>query len=713
MLRVVKKIYNNFNIRSYGIILFAIIAVGLFFSYVISTRYCNNNALVSLNQDIEYLRKQCAIYDEDSNEENAKSLIRIVDKTKSVRDYANIDIFNEEEVKQYLLDNRLTGIIVSEDGNDDLYYVSFDNIDLDYWKMELDKYSNISNYSYKNYSQRTRFSEIYYDFAIVPRKDKAGLILCYVLQEDHHVTGSHFSIEALLKGYKNSKGIFIIQYRGVLLGHNIEDENASEIADFIVRKIDEDKSLKKAKVEGDKYFGRMGKCKDYYIYALYPTSTVYKNRTLILSYTLVICMILVLISLILYKVINTYREKEIKKITNDYNMQLEESAKKAIDANNAKTAFLRRMSHDLRTPINGIMGMVDMSEYYDGDVLKQADCLHKIKNASQYLLELSNNVLDMAKFETDDVVWKEEPFDLDELLDSIKSVVEYQVSESNVTFSLKRDIKHTKLYGNTSALKRISINIINNAIKYNKKNGSVDISLKEINSNEKEAEFEFVCSDSGIGMSEEFQKVMFEPFAQEENSNSNGQPGTGLGLAIVKRFVQKMNGKISVSSEKGVGTSYTITIPIKLDKEKVVASSVCNEIISFENINVLLVEDNELNMEIAKFVLSQTKANIIEARNGKEAIDEFSKSKENYIDVILMDIYMPVVDGIEATKEIRKMDRLDSKTIPIIAMSANSFSEDVKRAIDAGMDDLLPKPINTSLLFSTIKKFLCKGKIKR
>lgn len=710
MLKIVQKVYKNFNVKSYGIILFTVIAIALFLSYIISTNFCNRNALKSLNKDIEYLKKECAIYDEDSNEESAKSLIRIVDKTKIIRDFADVDIFDKEQISEYLLNDRLTGIVVSDDETDELYYVSFDEINLDFWKMQIEAHKDISSNVFKNYSQRERFLESYYDFAIIARKDKKGLIICYVLQEDHYVTGSHFSIEALLKGYKNSEGIYAIQYKGILLGHNLEGGRATYIANELVDTIEEKQNgaLTKVKFEGGKYLGIVSKCKDYYIYALYPTSQIYTNRTLILSYTLVICMILVLISLLFYKIVSNYRERELKKITDEYNRQLEESAKTAIDANNAKTAFLRRMSHDLRTPINGIIGMVDMSEYYSSDCDKQKDCLKKIKNATKYLLALSNNVLDMAKFEKNEGVWREEPFDLDELFDDITSLVEYQVAESNITFSVSRNIIHKKLYGNTSALKRISINIINNAIKYNKKNGSVDISLKEISSDNEKATFEFVCADTGIGMSEEFQKVMFEPFSQEENTNRSGQPGTGLGLTIVKRFVEKMNGNILVESKKDVGTKYTITLDIKLDKNEKVLDRDLKEEVSFENINILLVEDNELNLEIAKFVLSQTKANILEARNGKEAIDIFENSKDGEIDVILMDIFMPVVDGIEATKAIRNMKKENSKTIPIIAMSANTFSEDVERALSAGMNDMLQKPINTNQLFATIQKFLKK-----
>lgn len=710
MKKIIKKIYNNFNVKSYGITLFTVIAVALFLSYIVSTNFCNKKASIALNQDIEYLKKECAIYDENSNEESAKSLIRIVDKTKIIRDFANVDIFDKEQISEYLLNDRLTGIIVSDDETDELYYVCFDEINLDFWKMQIEAHKDISGNTSKNYSQRERFLQVYYDFAIVSRKDKNGLIICYVLQKEHYVTESHFSIEALLKGYKNSEGIYAIQYKGILLGYNIEGERANSIANTVVDAMEEEKKgkLTKVNIASERYLGMIGKCKDYYIYALYPTSKLYTNRTLILSYTLVICMVLVLISLLLYKIISIYREKELKKITCEYNRQLEESAKTAIDANNAKTAFLRRMSHDLRTPINGIMGMIDMSEYYSSDCNKQKECLRKIKNASQYLLELSNNVLDMAKFEKNDVVWREEPFDLDELFDDINSLLCYQVAESNITFSVSKKIYHKKLIGNTSALKRISINIINNAIKYNKKNGSVDISLTEIDSNNNEAVFRFICADTGIGMSEEFQKVMFEPFSQEENTNCSGQLGTGLGLTIVRRFVEKMNGNILVESKKDVGTKYTITVNIKLDKNEKVLDRDLKEEVSFENINILLVEDNELNLEIAKFLLSQTKANILEARNGKEAIDIFENSKDGEIDVILMDIFMPVVDGIEATKAIRNMKKENSKSIPIIAMSANTFAEDVERALSAGMNDMLQKPINTNQLFATIQKFLKK-----
>ena len=393
-------------------------------------------------------------------------------------------------------------------------------------------------------------------------------------------------------------------------------------------------------------------------------------------------------------------------------IELDKKKKEAEVANEVKTRFLLNMSHDIRTPLNGIVGMLDIAEYYPDDLEKQAECRSKVREASRILLELVNDVLDKSKLDSGEIVLEHVPFNfLDVVKDSYVAIYK-QAEEKNIEI-IESDCncKHFNLIGSPLHVKRIMMNIISNAIKYNKENGKIYITCKEIYSDDHTSTIEFKCEDTGIGMTEEFQKHVFESFTQEENSARSSYNGTGLGMSIVKSIVDKMNGTISVESVKGEGSTFDVVLPFEIDTS--VNEEVVNEIeeeYSIAGVNVLLVEDNELNMEIAKFLLEENGASVVEAHNGQEAIDIFSQSSLNEFDVILMDIMMPVKGGYAATKEIRALDREDAKIIPIIAMTANAFVEDKLKAKEAGMNEHISKPLDSKLVVKTIYEFVKKHK---
>ena len=391
-------------------------------------------------------------------------------------------------------------------------------------------------------------------------------------------------------------------------------------------------------------------------------------------------------------------------------IELEEKKKEAEVANEVKTRFLLNMSHDIRTPLNGIVGMLDIAEHYPDDLEKQAECRSKVREASKILLELVNDVLDKSKLDSGEIVLEHVPFNfLDVVKDSYVAIYK-QAEEKHVEIiDNDCDCKHFNLVGSPLHVKRIMMNILSNAIKYNKENGKIYITCKEIYSDDHTSTIEFKCEDTGIGMTEEFQKHVFESFTQEENSARSSYNGTGLGMSIVKSIVDKMNGTISVESVKGEGSTFDVVIPFEIDTS--VKEEVANEIeeeYSITGVNVLLVEDNELNMEIAKFLLEENGASVVEAHNGQEAFDIFSQSSLNEFDVILMDIMMPVKGGYTATKEIRALDREDAKIIPIIAMTANAFVEDKLKAKEAGMNEHISKPLDSKLVVKTIYEFVKK-----
>ena len=449
----------------------------------------------------------------------------------------------------------------------------------------------------------------------------------------------------------------------------------------------------------------MLKQRDYYIYAYLPDMEVFRNLPLsVISVIFLYFLIFSIFWFWAYRTNLAYQKQEQEK-DEKYKAELLSAAKKAEAANEAKTEFLQRMSHDIRTPINGICGVVNMADHYADDMEKQTEYRTKIKEASNLLLELVNDVLDMSKLESGEIVLEEVPFNLSSISREVFAVIEQVAAEQNIRIVWeKKEITHRDLIGSAGYVKRVMMNILSNAVKYNRENGQIYISCIEIPSEQPEmTTMEFVCRDTGIGMAEEFQKRIFEPFAQEHAGSRTKFAGTGLGMPISKKLIEKMGGTITFESAEGIGTTFVIRVPFKIDldadkreEQKDVSEN------SIKGLHILLAEDNELNMEIAEFVLRNEGADVTKAWNGQEAVERFRKSRVGEFNVILMDIMMPVKNGYEAARLIRSLDREDAKTIPIIAMTANAFTEDRIRAKEAGMDEHIAKPVDAELLVKVI-----------
>lgn len=399
---------------------------------------------------------------------------------------------------------------------------------------------------------------------------------------------------------------------------------------------------------------------------------------------------------------------EEKKQEFEYQEQLKRTAQEAEKANVSKTDFLRRMSHDIRTPINGIRGITQIANHFPQDLQKQQECRDKVLTASGFLLNLVNDILDVNKMESGTLQLEEKTFDLRKVLSESSGIVEMQGREKGISLSVgAANIIHNQLVGSPLHLQQILQNIGSNAVNYNHVGGKIIVSCEEISSDDRIAVFEFTCTDNGIGMSEEFQKHLFEPFTQENRLEQNVSMGTGLGMTIVSQLVTMMGGRISFTSKVDEGTSFVVTLPFHIvaDVELKMPES-SGENVSLEGKRALLVEDNELNMEIAQFILENENMKVSCAWNGKEAVDIFAGSKPGEYDLILMDIMMPVMDGLEATRQIRAMDRLDAKLIPIAAMSANAFQDDVERSKKAGMNKHISKPLTGEGVIREIKSML-------
>jgi signal transduction histidine kinase/ActR/RegA family two-component response regulator len=396
-----------------------------------------------------------------------------------------------------------------------------------------------------------------------------------------------------------------------------------------------------------------------------------------------------------------------------YNAQKDKAQQKALadaltaaeEANHAKSDFLSRMSHDIRTPINGIVGMTGIALRNTTNPERVEDCLHKIDESSQHLCSLINDVLDMSKIESGKVSVNEAPFDMILVVEKCSSIIRGQLIDKNIEFITDFGrIKHSALIGDASHLERIIINILSNSVKFTNEGGKIIFRIEELNCDEDNVLFRMQFSDTGVGMSKEFLPKVFDVFAQDINQSRTNYQGTGLGMSITKQFVEMLNGKIDVKSEKNVGTEFTVELPFAINHNIEGSTTQAQCELTLAGYKVLLVEDNEINAEIATEMLKNAGADVTVAQNGKIAVDICADSKESYFDVILMDIMMPEMDGLTATRTIRNMKRTDMQTIPVIAMTANAFAEDRKAAIQAGMNGYVTKPIDVAALIMEIKQ---------
>ena len=398
-------------------------------------------------------------------------------------------------------------------------------------------------------------------------------------------------------------------------------------------------------------------------------------------------------------------QKNLLKQEREYSKALAESAEEAKNANMAKTKFLSHMSHDIRTPINGILGMISKAERHisEPDVLK--DCHKKIRMSAEHLLGLINDILDITKLETGLNEEKDEPFPMSCMLDTCCSIIRGQLEDKTVEFKTDfGNIKHDSVIGNKLHIRQILLNILSNAVKYTD-NGYIYFKAEELAFDENEATYAFTITDTGIGMHKNYLERIFDPFSKDDSEERKNRLGTGLGMAIVKNNVEKLGGTITVDSTLGLGSSFTVTLTLKLTDLDVVCEAVKERVdnsVDVSGMKVLLVEDNELNIEVALMLLEDAGVSAEVAKNGKEAVEKFMASKAGDFDLILMDVMMPVMNGYEATRAIRESDHPMSKNIPIIAQTANAFQEDIKKVKEAGMNAHISKPIEEENLLKIL-----------
>ena len=715
----IKRKKKEKRIQLFGGLIGVCVAVASLFYFFHAEKAEAEKRMVEI---VNYVKVQCSTYTHYNESSESKSLLRAIESARQMSTNINMETENGGQLSQeFLKDNLQTlwvdGILVLDaEGRTDCEYSMDESL-----TGEITEYlqkaiiMDFSGYEERSYSERfTRGDGSHIDIAACARKDAPGIVAIYYHTSPEFVRKYTLTIQSLLNGYSTQKdGTIIVADEGIVVASNDESLLGQNTVDNKIvqamKKHTDSQHIYHLKNEGIGCYGIMLKQRDYYIYAYLPDTEVFHN--LPLSVISVIFLYFLMFSIFWFWAYRTNlaHQKMEQEKDEKYKAELLIAAKKAEAANEAKTEFLQRMSHDIRTPINGICGLVNMADHYAGDMEKQTEYRTKVKEASNMLLELVNDVLDMSKLDSGEVVLEEISFNLSKIFEEVLVVIGQIAVEQNIRIGWeKKEITHRDLIGSPGYVKRVMMNILSNAVKYNRKNGNIYISCMEIPSEQPEMTMmEFVCRDTGIGMTEEFQKYIFEPFAQEHAGSRTKFAGTGLGMPITKKLVEKMGGTITFESKEGVGTTFVIRVPFKIDldaykrEEQKDASEK-----SIKGLHILLAEDNELNMEIAEFVLQNEGAEVTKAWNGQEAVELFGNSEPGEFDVILMDIMMPVMNGYEATKMIRSLEREDAKTIPIIAMTANAFTEDRIRAKESGMDEHIAKPVDVELLVKVIHKLV-------
>ena len=675
-----------------------------------------------LSRVVEYVAKRCDTYSLSSTASETRSLMRVIEEAKqAARDIRFLaGPVDEDLLRGLSADHYLSGILLLDrDGHITASYMAGADVTaLLMPELEKDALLSAADFPRKVYAARIHCPDSsYIDMAAYGRLDTAGTVVVYYTTPTAYVKSYGQGFPDLRESYLLEQDGTIVVTDGTTVVAANDDSLIGRRAEdiFLLRELGaQGRTGEMLTVPGDdgislhRSLGMMERGRTYYVYAFLPERAVFRDTARNAVVALASYVVLLLLALLLQRrTAQEYQERQLHR-EREYRAQLKEAARRAESANRAKTQFLQRMSHDIRTPINGIQGMVEIGEYYKDDPEKQSQCRQSIRESARLLLELVNEVLDMGKLESGEIVLEERPFDLIALLDSVGGLPEQSAAARGIRVDRKPwEVQHTALIGSPVYLKRLLMNVYSNAVKYNKDNGSITVRCRELRTEGDTAWFEFICADTGIGMSEEFQKYLFEPFAQEHSTARSAYDGTGLGMAIAKALTEKMGGTITFTSREGEGTTFRITLPFRIDTagrlpQQPAAEPEVSD--ALRGMRILLAEDNELNMEIAEFMLQSAGAEVTEAHDGREAVELFRASPPGHFDAVLMDVMMPVLDGYQATGIIRTSDRPDAG-VPIIAMTANAFVEDRQRAREAGMTEHLAKPLDRAVLVRTLQRW--------
>lgn len=669
---------------------------------------------------VDYVATQSLSYDAFNSAYATKNLIRVMEIAgEAARDMERDGSVDNAMLEQYadqfnvsaLIVTDASGNLVSESSTGDVGYGSLATY------LKEAPVLEVATHPLKSYTARITLSDdSVADIGCVTRRDGEGIVIAVRHQSAKAVASNTLKLQSLLEGYETiDSGNIVIESDGKVVATNAVEPTVLGVFDlpatdvFIVDGI-KDRCLagkvRLVNADGEWYLGTFGKAHKFYVYTYASAQRYFEVAAAVAAGVLVLYGGVIAVVATVRRRADRRRLTDLLQQERDYGDKLAKAAREASSANSAKTEFLRRMSHDLRTPINGIRGMVEVGDANADDLQKQTECRSKIWTASGLLLDLANEALDMSRLESGQVDLNLVPTNLVALNCEVRDILERQAEERLVTIICdQQTLNHPYARVSVTHLKRLLLNIAGNAVKYNRQGGYVRLVCREVEPADGVPVYEYTIVDNGIGMSEEFQQHLYEPFCREEQQVEGASSGTGLGAPIAKQLVELMDGTMSFTSVLGQGTTFTIRLPFEKCKRSEIPQAVradAGDGDALQGLRVLLVEDNDLNAEIAQFTLSRAGVVVTHAKDGESAVEAFAASAPHEYDVVLMDIMMPGIDGLEATRQIRALDREDAATTPIIAVSANAFADDRRLSREAGMDAHLSKPVSSQELVEAL-----------
>lgn len=714
---------NNFILAEIlvGLLLFFVVLV-------ITVKADLSSAETRLSDMVTYIKEQYNNNMKLDIASESKSLMRMIQSvevlSQQIQQEEKTSDITEELLENYCTISYLTGVLIlDENGQVQEKYCS-DEVQAEEILSQTDQdvLLDVVDFHEKTYSVRMECEDgSYIDIAANGRQDKPGIILVYYHTPERYTSIFNHSINSLLTGYSlEHNGTIVISENNQIVASNDKGLIGAKTEDIQELKCINESAVEKQLVRTDYQtipdYGLMEKGRDYYIYAYMSADKIFAKTPRNMLYTVFIYLVIVgFMHALRWRMLQGHQkeqmrlQKEYTKNLESKNLELREAVFQAQKANAAKSSFLSRMSHDIRTPLNGIIGLIKINETHMDDRELVKTNQDKMLVSADHLLSLINDVLQMSKLEDENIEISHEPIDLGEISREVGTIISGRTAEAGIAFEIgKQELPVSYVYGSPLHIRQIFLNIYGNCIKYNKPHGKVTTTLKCLGEKNGIVTYRWTISDTGIGMSEEFLKHIFEPFVQEHSDARTVYSGTGLGMSIVKKIIDRMNGTIVVTSKEGEGSTFVITLPFEIaEKPEEIPAEMDGEV-NIAGLHLLLAEDNELNAEIARTLLEDEGAITTIVNDGQQAVDIFSRNKPGTFDAILMDIMMPEMDGLSATKAIRALDREDAGTIPIIAMTANAFDEDEKKCMEAGMNAHLVKPLDIQKMKEAVCRYLNK-----
>lgn len=714
---------NNFILAEIlvGLLLFFVVLV-------ITVKADLSSAETRLSDMVTYIKEQYNNNMKLDIASESKSLMRMIQSvevlSQQIQQEEKTSDITEELLENYCTISYLTGVLIlDENGQVQEKYCS-DEVQAEEILSQTDQdvLLDVVDFHEKTYSVRMECEDgSYIDIAANGRQDKPGIVLVYYHTPERYTSIFNHSINSLLTGYSlEHNGTIVISENNQIVASNDKGLIGAKTEDIQELKCINESAVEKQLVRTDYQtipdYGLMEKGRDYYVYAYMSADKIFAKTPRNMLYTVFIYLVIVgFMHALRWRMLQGHQkeqmrlQKEYTKNLESKNLELREAVFQAQKANAAKSSFLSRMSHDIRTPLNGIIGLIKINETHMDDRELVKTNQDKMLVSADHLLSLINDVLQMSKLEDENIEISHEPIDLGEISREVGTIISGRTAEAEIAFEIgKQELPVSYVYGSPLHIRQIFLNIYGNCIKYNKPHGKVTTTLKCLGEKNGIVTYRWTISDTGIGMSEEFLKHIFEPFVQEHSDARTVYSGTGLGMSIVKKIIDRMNGTIVVISKEGEGSTFVITLPFEIaEKPEEIPAEMDGEV-NIAGLHLLLAEDNELNAEIARTLLEDEGAITTIVNDGQQAVDIFSRNKPGTFDAILMDIMMPEMDGLSATKAIRALDREDAGTIPIIAMTANAFDEDEKKCMEAGMNAHLVKPLDIQKMKEAVCRYLNK-----